>query len=366
MNILFYSSFNNRARDAETLMFAFKKQGHQVISLTQAEGKPINRILTENGIEALSYSPRSRNQLLLIIKHVIKLIRTCYQKDINIVYCHLESASFVGVIAQYFVPARVYLCRHHIDEAKLYDFSKSWTYKLTYRLAKQIIVVSKKAKDYMVSNEGIRPEKIVHINLAYDFSLFSQPRLDVVEAIKKEFNCKVLLITVGRLTKFKRPDLSILVLKELLQDNIDAKLILLGQGEMQESLRELIERENLKDKVALTGYVENVLEYMSAATFLLHPSVLESSCVVVKESGLIGLPVIACQGIGDFDEYLVNGENAFVVDRDNFVNEAVRAIKYSTRSSTINEITTRLRSSIFSSFSIEHLIHRYNAIHNLK
>ena len=42
MNILFYSSFNARARDAETLMLAFKKQGHRVVSLTQAEGKPIN------------------------------------------------------------------------------------------------------------------------------------------------------------------------------------------------------------------------------------------------------------------------------------------------------------------------------------
>lgn len=348
-------------------MLAFKKQGHRVISLTQADGIPINNILAEKGIEAISYRPRSNSNIVIYLKHVINLVRTCFQQDIDIVYCHLEPASFVGVIAQYFIRAKVYLCRHHVDEAQLYSFSKSWSYKLTYALAKKIIVVSKRAKDYMVSQEGIPSHKIIHINLAYDFSLFIRPRLELVESIRKKYDCSVLLITVGRLTKFKRPDLSICVLKQLLSHNIDAKLILLGQGEMDETLKQMIEQENLNDRVTLTGYIENVLDFMAASTFLLHPSVLESSCVVVKEAGLIGLPVIVCRGIGDFDEYLTDGVNAFVLDKDNFVDQAVQVLKkHGSQSTQINEMTKRLQSKVINTFGIDHIIHHYDAIHNLR
>ena len=37
MNILFYTPFNLRSRDTESLMEAFIQQGHKVLVLTQAE-----------------------------------------------------------------------------------------------------------------------------------------------------------------------------------------------------------------------------------------------------------------------------------------------------------------------------------------
>ena len=363
MNILFYSSFNSRARDAETLMIAFKKQGHRVLSLTQAEGKNINDVLFHAGIDARSYITKSKNKIGNVLQHTLYLIRLCKKENIDIIYCHLEPASFIGILSQYFIKAKVYLCRHHIDEALLYNFSKSITYRLTYRLAKKIIVVSEKAKKFMIETEGVAASKIIHINLAYDFTLFNKPNAENVAELKKKFSADILLLTVGRLTQFKRPQLSIDVLKMISQRGIDAKLIILGNGEMFEPLKQAIRYDNLEHKVFFTGHVQNVLDYMAASTFLLHPSILESSCVVVKEAGLIGLPAIVCQGVGDFDEYLVNGENGFLANHDNFVSDAVNVIQMCINDgANLKKITTKLNQDIIRIFSVDKIIDSYKSL----
>lgn len=360
MNILFYSSFNSRARDAESLMIAFKKQGHYVVSLSQAEGKDINNILIASGIEALSYKVSTKKKIWFTFKHLAYLIRLCKNKNVDIIYCHLEPASFIGVISQFFIRSKVYLCRHHIDEAMLYDFHKSVSYRLTYALAKKIIVVSNRAKDFMVQHEGVPANKIIHINLAYNFSLFPKPNIEIANSIRQKYASDILLLTVGRLTEFKRPDLSIQLLKRLLSQNVNARLIILGNGDMSESLKQNVLNDKLNNRIIFPGHVTNVLDYMAASNFLIHPSILESSCVVVKEAALVKLPVIVCEGIGDFDEYVVNKKNGFIVDKNNFVIEATDVIQfYKNQQSKMNEISGKLHQEVNRIFNIDTVIDSY-------
>jgi glycosyltransferase involved in cell wall biosynthesis len=63
------------------------------------------------------------------------------------------------------------------------------------------------------------------------------------------------------------------------------------------------------------------MDYLTVADFLIHPSISESSCVVVKEAALVGTPVIYCKGIGDCDEYIENEVSGFLVGRESFVKE---------------------------------------------
>ncbi len=364
MNILFYSSFNSRARDAESLMLAFKNQGHDVISLTQASGNDINSILIASGVKALSYEVQSKYTIWFVLKHLYYLIRLCWRESIDIIYCHLEAPSFIGVLSQFFIRPKVYICRHHIDEAKLYGFDQSISYKLTYRLARQIIVVSNHAKEFMVADERIPSKKIIHINLAYDFSLFTKPDTNSVDRLKKKYMADILLLCVGRLTEFKRPNLSIDVLKSLLQRQVNAKLIILGSGPMNASLNKMVADQHLCEKVFFEGRVPNVLDYMAASDFLIHPSVLESSCVVVKEAGLTKLPVIVCKGIGDFDDYLIHTENGFLVNENRFVDEATWVIEtYSHDKEKLTKIGEKLSQGVRDFFNITNVLKAYDKIH---
>lgn len=359
-NILFYGPINNRSRDNETLMLAFEKKGYKVFFITQLEGHEIVNFLNENGVQAFSFQSKTSNRLFSFIKHLLYIIPFCYKHKINIVFSHLEPANFIASIAQFFIKAKVYLVRHHINEAKLYSFDKSLSYQLTYLLAKRIIVVSDHAKRYMVKEEGISSNKIQHINLAYDFSLYAKPDIEKSNEIRKEIDAQVVLISICRFTKYKRPDLSIFTLNELVNKNIDAKLILLGQGEMKEEMEVLIDKLNLQGKVFMKGYVNNVLDYLLASDFLLHPSLLDSSCVVVKEAGLVQKPVITCEGVGDFDEYIIHKENGFKVSSENFIEEASALVsQYYTEESEKNRIGKNLQKSILNLFDINVVLPEY-------
>jgi glycosyltransferase involved in cell wall biosynthesis len=341
-------------------MLQFKKQGHKVLSLSQLPGIDINPFLISKGIEAYSFVLQGKPSFFYYVRHLLFFIRFCYKHKVNVVFSHLDQANFVTAIGQYFIPATAYLSRHHIDEAALYKYHLSISYRLTNILAKKIIVVSKRSLNYAIAEEKVSPSKLMHINLAYDFTLYNSPNLDNVSNLRKEYGDKLLLLTVGRLTQFKRPELSIKVLQDLRGRGIDARLIILGDGEMRDELNLHITQSKLTDYVYIKGHVNNVLDFLAASDFLIHPSVLESSCVVIKEAGLIKKSVIVCQGIGDFDEYIQTGHNGFFVNKDRFVEESVAIIEsHFNNKVLLSTMGSNLSKDIVRLFDINNVIEKY-------
>lgn len=341
-------------------MLTFKAQGHRIISLTQVDGIEINTFLKQEGIEANSYVIDHHWNILFYFRHLLYFIRFCRKNNVSVVFSHLDSANFVASIGQYFIPAKVFLCRHHIDEAALYNYHLSWSYRLTNKLAKKIIVVSSRAKNYMIEVEKVPEDKLIHINLAYDFSLYRVPKIEDVRNIRKAYPADVLLVTACRLTQFKRPDLSIKAIQKLTTQGVNASLIILGNGEMRGALSQYIQENNLTEKVFLLGHVNNVLDYLAAADYLIHPSILESSCVVVKEAGLVKKPVIVCQNIGDFDDYLKNGYNGFLVDRDQFAEGVANVVLDNiVNMQYLDNVGENLSNDILRLFAVENVIQHY-------
>jgi len=344
-------------------MLAFKAKGHRVLSLTQLEGREINPFLRSHGIEVYSYVVPGKTNFFYFLKHLLYFVRFCWKNNVSIVFSHLDTANFVASMGQYFIRPKVYLCRHHIDEAALYNYNLSWSYRLTNFFAKRVIAVSRHSVEYMNKIEKISLRKLIHINLAYDFSLYSAPNQSTVRKIRNEYGNGLLLITVCRLTHFKRPDLSIRLVQKLRVSNVDAKLIILGSGDMKPELEEYVRIHDLDNLVFLPGHIDNVLDYLAAADFLIHPSVLESSCVVVKEAGLVERPVIVCQGIGDFDDYIRHCETGFLVRKEHFVEDASEIILTNlTNPKMLKEMGQRLRDDVLKRFDIGRVLSQYDFI----
>ncbi len=363
--ILFYSPFNQRSRDTESLMIGFKQKGHRVLSLSQAAGVVIHPFLETKGIETFSYVLSGRQGGIgYYAKHIIYLIRFCKRHHVDVLYSHLESANFVAVMAHWFIAARVYIVRHHIDEAAFSGFDKSIYYRLTYSLAPHIIVVSERARQYLIDKEKIPADKISHINLAYDFELYSKPDADTVKALRQTFLAEredtIVLISIGRLIRTKRMELSIELTAELCSYNIPVSLVILGSGPELEALQQLTRSLELSDRVFFRGYVANVNDYLSASDFLIHPSQSESSCVAVKEAALNLLPVVVCKGIGDFDDYIVDKKNGFLVSQDKFVEDTVTALRWASENpERLKSMTEELKNNVFHLFGLSAIMSCY-------
>ena len=352
MRILFYTPLNTRCLDIESQAAEFKKAGHEIFLLTQSPYYILHENFKSYGYLVAANPVTSNWTKWLVLKRWFYLVVYCRRHRIDVLYAHLEPANFIAILAQYFVRTRVIICRHHIDEAKLYPFGKDLSYKLTYKLAREIIVVSARAKEYMIEEELVPASRIYQINLSYNFDLYASPNSDIVRNIREQHSAEVLLLSVCRLTRYKRPELSIEVLKKLYDLGLNAKLIILGKGELMGSLQQQILKNGLEQFVSLAGYVSNVQDYMAASDFLVHPSLLESSCISLKEAGLVNLPIIVCKNIGDFNE-VINHENGFKVNPDNFVDESVTIInKWYKKKDELAKIGQNLHSTVLTLFDI--------------
>lgn len=365
MNILFYTPFNLRSRDTESVMEAFVKQGHQVFLLTQVEEGLYHEACKKIGVRTFSHCIKKGNSILYYLKHTRYLIKFCKLHNIEIVYAHLETAALPAVYAQGFIKAKVYACRHIIDEAYLFN-NKNFIRlnKIVYKKAKNIIVVSEHCKKFMVEKENINPNKIKVIRLAYNFNLYNKPDPSSVDQIKKKYPADLLLITACRLVTPKRADYSIEVVEQLIKKGLNIKLLVLGSGPELENLKTTVQSKKLENSIFVLGYQSNIVDYLAAMDLLVHPSILDSSSVIIKESGLLSKPVIACKTIGDVDEYLIHRENSLLVSKENTVAEMLNEIEWAfANKNTLSEMGKKLQERVIQRFSIDELVSEYIKIH---
>ena len=334
-----------------------------MISLSQREAGEFRPYLQRQGIEAHCYIVPGEGSALYFIRHLNYFIKFCREQNVDYVFSHLDTPNFIASLGQYLIKARVFLCRHHVNEAELYNYNLSWTYRLTNLLAKKIIVVSSRSLEYMTRVEKVPPKKLIHINLAYDFSLYDIPSEKDTETIRSKFKTELLLLTVCRLTKFKRPELSIQVVEKLKSQGIIANLIILGNGPIQQDLKDYVLKNKLENQIFILGHLSDVMKYIAAADLIIHPSVLESSCVVIKEAALVNKPVVVCKGVGDFDDYMQNESNGFLVEQDDFVNSVIRIIHESRNErEKFYKIGNKLREDVCRLFDIRNVAKMYDFI----
>ena len=135
---------------------------------------------------------------------------------------------------------------------------------------------------------------------------------------------KTSILWAGRLIGWKHPDVSIKVAYELKKRGYSFQLDIIGNGEMEQQLRQMIQELNLSDCVTMLGAMppQKVREHMEKADiFLFTSDQNEGWGAVLNESMNSGCVVIANQVIGSVPYLVKDGENGFVVKECNSVDE---------------------------------------------
>jgi glycosyltransferase involved in cell wall biosynthesis len=365
MKILFYTPINFRCKDIESLAQRFSQQGHEVTLLSQSIEGRLHHSFVSMGMKAYSLVVSNRIQVIWLARSISNVLTYCKANKIDLLFSHLEPTNLVSVIGQYFMKTRVVIYRHHVDLAQLKGFDKSWSYRLTYSLAKEIVSVSVAGKQYMINQEGVSEKKIRVIELGYDFTLFEKPDASKIENIQSSCHNQLILVTAGALESYKRPEISIEIVNRANKIGVKSHLIFLGTGSLEMNLKQVVIQMGLSDQVHFMGYVESVMDYLHAADWLIHPSISESSCVVVKEAALAELPAMVCKDVGDFDEYMIDSVNGVILDRGDFIDEAVNHLeKYQTLRNTYKQMGKVLKNEIINRFSIDRVISKYLSFTN--
>lgn len=365
MNILFYTVANKRSRDIESLAVAFAQDGHRIFLYTQSERSQLHDFFESKKFIAHYSKPFKSIFPVYLVVEVIKLIWFCYRHRITLIHSHLDPSSLIAVRAQRFLRAKVIVTRHHADALRYETTVKNQRISRNiYAKAKTVVAVSQNVKQFMVEEEKIDAEKITVIPVSYDFSLYELPSTAAVHAVRNQYATPLLFCTIGRFTSLKRMDLIIEFIDRLVKRGVECKLMIVGHGTEEASLKQQVNDLGLGSHVFFVGFSNDVLPYLAAAQYYLHFSITEATCTTVKEAALVGTPVIVCQGVGDFDQYIKHHENGYLVSKTDPVNDAIELMLTIYQDNAARaQLGENLRKTVLSFFSIERAIPSYRTIH---
>lgn len=108
---------------------------------------------------------------------------------------------------------------------------------------------------------------------------------------------EILLGHVGRFTPQKNHGFLIEVFRIYHKNNDKSKLLLIGNGILQNEIRQKVRNYGLESAVIFAGNLENVCDYMSAIDMFLFPSLYEGLGIVLIEAQCSGLKCIISDSI---------------------------------------------------------------------
>lgn len=355
MNILLYYQNPYHTVFLESLVEYFIAKGHNVFFLTTCKDGVLHEKMEHLGAKISTHTYPSRtNKTVQFIGQWIFLIRYCRKNKINIVYSHLQFANLIAVLAQYFISAKVFPCRHHSDDVVIRGNKNAMRLdKLVNIFSRKLIVVSNAVKDQLIKIEKIKPEKIIVIPLGYNFNLYDKPDFKKALAIRENMQSELLLIIIGRMTENKRHIIALQVLERLISEKFSVKMIILDEGIEESKLKLFVAEKKLGNNVLFTGFLKNTMDYLEASDLLIHPSISEASSQVVKEAAILNKPSIVCNEVGDFDEYMIHKKNGFLVSKENCLDSMYELVKeYYYKKTELKNMGREINTVVKSKFDI--------------
>jgi glycosyltransferase involved in cell wall biosynthesis len=304
------------------------------------------------------------SKLSFYITNFIKLRSVIKKYKIDIVIAHQQVPALIAGLLRKVNPFRLIYVRHNTDEDYRLNEKKARVFNsFINQLTPVKVAPSGVVRDFWVRHEKVGSGQVHRIDYGYNFSQYELPDMKEVAQIRESFPTSLLILSIARLVPAKRHKEMFTVIHKLANEGIDCRLLCLGSGPSEEELRREIERQKMQDFVYLLGRKENVFDYIAAADVFMHLSYSEASNSAVKEVGLCKKPVIVCKGVGDFEDYIVNTENGFLVDKEQPVTGSFHILK-EIAEKTINQeiIGSKLFATVTTNFDINNVARAYQKL----
>ena len=277
---------------------------------------------------------------------------------------HLKKIAPDCVLAEYGITGSVVLkaCQnlniplvvhfHGFDASEKRTLEKyAKAYKEVFDYAKAICVVSRDMKQAL-ANIGAPDAKLKLVPYGVDTTLFGA---------KEAYLDNKLVIAVGRFTHKKAPYLTIKAFKRVLEKETNARLMMVGVGELWEQAKKLVIELNLQEKVDFMGVQppQEVAKLLQQASIFVQHSMVnplngdsEGTPNSVLEATAVGLPVVSTFH-GGIKDAVAHGETGFLVEEGDYEGMAAYIYELLANAQTAEEMGRKGRIKMESEYSIE-------------
>ncbi len=192
---------------------------------------------------------------------------------------------------------------------------------LFQKIITKIIVNSNETKRTLLVNNPkmIDDNKIKLVYNGIDLKKYDS----IASKIYNSSNNEIILGSAGRLSKQKGQKYLIDIANKLKLKKINFKLLIAGDGELNNELHSYAKKMNVEDVVVFLGFVENIKSFMNSIDVFLLTSLWEGFGYVIVEAMACNKPTVAFN-VSSNPEIITDNETGFLIsdfDIDKFTDK---------------------------------------------
>lgn len=276
--------------------------------------------------------PIRRSASLSDIANILRIRKIIKQNQYDIVHCHSTKAGFVGRLAAFlshhqniiYSPHGFMFCDNRIlFKRQIYLALEKYLGYIT----KKLIAVSGSESELALQHHIVPSKKIITLYNSIDPADYAD--FNYVNKLPdklKKGNPEIILGTVGRLYYQKDP-LTLIRSFKIINDRFsNTKLIIVGDGPLENECNHLIKELHLESKIELAGYQKNSRAYYEMFDIFMLSSHYEGMPYALLEAMMMGIPSVGTDVVG-IKDLIVQGETGYLAPEGDFRELANAVIK---------------------------------------
>ena len=257
-----------------------------------------SRFAVEHGIDTI-YLNKHRGVDFSIIK---KLKKEIDEFKPDVIQTHLYVVSYVLLAAP--LKMKKYHTVHNVAEKEAFG-SRRIINRIAFKFGNFVpVAISPYCAKTIEMLYGIPSNNIPCIMNGVDTSIYK---------VSPIMHGGTVFINVGRLQVQKNHALLIRAFAKVAEKEPDAKLVIVGEGELRKELEKLIVQYGMEQRVSMPGQCDDVQKKLNAADVFVQSSDYEGLPISGLEAMACGLPLVSTRAGGTVD-IIENNRNGFLVD----------------------------------------------------
>ena len=292
-----------------------------LVLLYPYEDSPYRQYLPED-IRVIGVT-RKTESLPSKLLQVLSFMKTVYKEKPQVILSMLSHNNIMAILSGLLFGIRVIACEHNTlseviktkEGRRILGVPASLLVKIFYRFAAKFIAVSEGVRSNLISDFGMRSEKVQTIYNPIDLSRINSL---IPDSPEHPFfrDRKPIVIALGRLIPGKGFDILLKAFSRVISE-IDARLLILGEGPQRAYLENMIRDLGVTGKVSLAGFQKNPYTFLAHSDIFVLSSQHEGLPMAILEAMACGIPVISTDCRSGPREILQNGQCGILVPVNN-------------------------------------------------
>lgn len=282
------------------IVMKLPEEYHAVIVLNDAQ----NIVYPYKGeIVDLGFRPKENKmslwyQGMVFIKRIMALRKLKRTGGYVAAVSFLDSANVANILSGKKYCRTIVSVHNNLTESassRIYKYLVNPMVRVLYGKADKVVAVSRGIEYDLIHNLKLSPENIVTIYNGHDINKIREmSEKPIPDNCRSWFEGKgPFLVTMGRMNYQKGQWHLIRAMRKIAEKYPDVKLLLLGDGELRESLEALIQKYQLEQNIILCGFLDNPFAILKKCDLYVFPSLFEGFPNALIEALAAGTPCIS-------------------------------------------------------------------------